>query len=285
MKVKTSHDGVAVANAAIEQAFAEPRFTQADDGARVAYYVYGNGPEVILMLHGFNSTAEHWSSLLASFPPDEYRVIAPDMRGCGHSDKPLSGYTFERLASDAMTVIRAEGLSNFTIVGHSTGGAIAQWCAAELGAQVKSLILIGPVPATGVPVNDAARGLFQRGAHDISGRANIWKLGWHGDMDTDLLEHFMAGSRTWSPEAFLGIFDVWTIGTNFPEKLPHITAPTLVIGGAHEPFLTPDFLTEQVVSKIRGARLVMAPDCAHFIHLQQAELTAGLIRGFVAAQH
>ncbi len=278
MKVKPSHDAV------IQQAFAAPRFTQANDGARIAYYVYGNGPEVILLLHGFNSTAEHWSSLLASLPPDEYRVIAPDMRGCGHSDKPHSGYTFERLAQDAMAVIQAEGLSGFTLVGHSTGGAIAQWCAAELGKRVKSLVLIGPVPATGVPVNDAARGLFQQGANDMQGRATIWKLGWYGDMDADLLEHFMSGSRTWSPEAFLGIFDVWTIGTHFPEKLPRISAPTLVIGGAHEPFLNPDFLKETVVSKIGGARLVMAPDCAHFIHLQQAELTAGLLRGFIAAQ-
>jgi pimeloyl-ACP methyl ester carboxylesterase len=279
MKVKTSH------NAAIQQAFSAPRFAQADDGARIAYYVYGNGPEVILLLHGFNSTAEHWSSLLASFPPDDYRVIAPDMRGCGHSDKPLAGYTFERLAQDAMTVIDAEGLTGFTLAGHSTGGAIAQWCASELGERVKSMVLIGPVPATGVPVNDAARGLFQQGAHDMQGRATIWKLGWYGDMDADLLDHFMAGSRTWSPEAFLGVFDVWTIGTHFPERLPRITAPTLVIGGAHEPFLTPAFLIEGVVSKIRGARLVMAPDCAHFIHLQQAELTAGLTRGFIAAQN
>lgn len=279
MKVKTGYD------AEIEHAFAAPRFAQADDGARIAYYTYGSGPEVVLLLHGFNSTAEHWSLLLASFPPDEYRVIAPDMRGCGHSDKPSAGYTFERLAQDAMTVIQTEGLTGFTLAGHSTGGAIAQWCAAELGDRVKSMVLIGPVPSTGVPVNDAARGLFQQGARDMQGRATIWKLGWYGDMDADLLEHFMAGSRTWSPEAFLGVFDVWTIGTHFPDKLPRITAPTLVIGGAHEPFLTPAFLTEGVVSKIRGARLVMAPDCAHFIHLQQAELTAGLTRGFIAAQH
>jgi len=278
MKTSTTHDTT------IQHAFAAPRFAQADDGARLAYYVYGNGPEVILLLHGFNSTAEHWSALLASFPPDEYRVIAPDLRGCGHSDKPLSGYTFERLAGDALAVIHAEGLTGFTLAGHSTGGAIAQWCAADLGERVKSMVLIGPVPATGVPVNDAARGLFQHGADNMDGRAAIWKLGWYGEIDAGLLEHFMAGSRTWSREAFLGIFDVWTIGTHFPEKLPHITAPTLVIGGAHEPFLTPAFLTETVVSKIRGAKLVMAPDCAHFIHLQQAELTAGLLRGFIAAQ-
>ncbi|MCS7061713.1 MAG: alpha/beta hydrolase, partial [Anaerolineae bacterium] len=245
----------------------------------------GNGPEAILLLHGFNSTAEHWSALLGGFPADAYRVVAPDMRGCGHSDKPSAGYTFERLAHDAMSVIQAEGLSGFTLVGHSTGGAIAQWCAAELGERVKSLVLIGPVPATGVPVNDAARGFFQQGADNLDARAAVWKLGWYGELDAELLEHYMAGSRTWSREAYLGVFDVWTIGTHFPEKLPHISAPTLVIGGAHEPFLNPDFLKETVVSKIGGAKLVMVPDCAHFIHLQQAALTAGLTRGFIAAQH
>lgn len=276
-------------SAMIEATFSEPRFTVSADGTRVAYYVFGEGPEVMLWQHGFNSDAEHWEYMLPFFPPDEYRIIAPDLRGCANSDKPAdeAAYAFDRLTQDAIAVIRAEALHDFTLLGHSTGGAIVQWLAAELGDAIKALALIGPVPATGVPVNDAARGLFLQGADGEGrepGRAQILKLGWYGDMPQDTLDALLPGSLTWSREAFIGVFNTWTTGINFPERLADITAPTIVIGGQHEPFLLKDFVMAAVVHPIRDARYVTVSDCAHFIHIQQPAVTAGIVRGFVAAQ-
>lgn len=274
--------------ASIEVAFSEPKFATAPDGTTIAYYIYGNGPELMFWQHGFNSDAEHWEYMLPFFPPDEYRIIVPDLRGCGRSAKPAdqSAYTFERLTGDALAVIEAEHLRGFTLVGHSTGGAIAQWLAAECGPAVKALALIGPVPATGVPVNDAARKLFLQGADEVTraqGRAQILRLGWYGEMPEATLDELLPGALTWSREAFIGVFDTWTGGIHFPERLAEITAPTIVIGGQHEPFLVKDFMMAAVVRPIRRARYVTVPDCAHFIHIQQAAVTAGVVRGFVAA--
>jgi len=273
----------------IEATFSEPKFAIGADGTRIAYYIYGHGPEVMFWQHGFNSDAEHWEYMLPYFPPDEYRIIAPDLRGCGRSDKPTDekAYSFDHLAHDALAVVRAEGLQSCTLVGHSTGGAIAQWLAAELGDAIKALVLIGPVPATGVPVNDAARALFLQGADDADktqGRAQILKLGWYGEMPADTLDALLPGALTWSREAFIGVFDTWTRGIHFPERLAHITAPTIVIGGQHEPFLKKDFMMATVVNLIRDARYVTVLDSAHFIHIQTAPVTAGIVRGFVAAQ-
>lgn len=273
----------------IKASLAEPRYAVSADGARIAYYLYGDGPEVMFWQHGFNSDAAHWEYMLSFFPADEYRIIAPDLRGCGNSDKPADegAYTFERLTQDALAVIRAEALRDFTVLGHSTGGAIAQWVASELGEAVKALVLIGPVPATGVPVNEAARNLFLQGADGdgkAQGRARILQLGWHGDMPQEVLDELLPGALTWSKEAFVGVFNTWTTGVNFPERLSRITAPTIVIGGQHEPFLVKDFMMAAVVNRIPNARYVTVLDCAHFIHIQQAAVTAGITRGFVAAQ-
>lgn len=281
MKVKRSEQ--------IEATFSEPRYAVGADGARIAYYAYGHGPEVMFWQHGFNSDAEHWEYMLSFFPPDEYRIIAPDMRGCANSDKPEDerAYTFDHLTQDALAVIRAEGLRSFTLLGHSTGGAIAQWLASELGDGIKALVLIGPVPATGVPVNEAARNLFLQGADGdgkAQGRARILQLGWYGDMPQETLDELLPGALTWSKAAFIGVFNTWTTGVNFPERLSRITAPTIVIGGQHEPFLVKDFMIAAVVNRIPNARYVGVSDCAHFIHIQQAAVTAGITRGFVAAQ-
>ncbi|MCS6848212.1 MAG: alpha/beta hydrolase [Anaerolineae bacterium] len=281
MKIKRSEQ--------VKATFGDPQYTVGGDGVRIAYYVYGDGPEVMFWQHGFNSDAAHWEYMLPFFPPDEYRIVAPDLRGCGNSDKPAdeSAYTFERLTQDALAVIRAEGLRDFTLLGHSTGGAIVQWLASELGNAIKALVLIGPVPATGVPVNEAARSLFLRGADGdgkAQGRAQILRLGWYGDMPQETLDELLPGALTWGKEAFIGVFNTWTTGVNFPERLSRITAPTIVIGGQHEPFLVKDFMMAAVVNPIPNARYVTVPDCAHFIHIQQAAVTAGIARGFVAAQ-
>ncbi|GIV83276.1 MAG: hypothetical protein KatS3mg052_0283 [Candidatus Roseilinea sp.] len=281
MKVKRS-GGIAAT-------FREPCYAIGADGVRIAYYVYGNGPEVMFWQHGFNSDAAHWERMLSFFPADEYRIVAPDLRGCGNSDKPADegAYTFDHLTQDALAVIRAEALRDFTVLGHSTGGAIAQWLASELGEAVKALVLIGPVPATGVPVNEAARNLFLQGADGdgkAQGRARILQLGWYGDMPQEVLDELLPGALTWSREAFVGVFNTWTTGVNFPERLARITAPTIVIGGQHEPFLVKDFMMAAVVNRIPNARYITVSDCAHFIHIQQAAVTAGIARGFVAAQ-
>ncbi len=272
----------------VETVFSETKFTTGADGTQIAYHVFGSGPEVMFWQHGFNSDAEHWRYMLEYFPADEYRIIAPDLRGCGQSGKPADerAYTFDHLTQDALAVIRAEGLKGFTLLGHSTGGAIAQWLASELGTDVKALGLIGPVPATGVPVNDAARALFLQGADGegkAQGRAQILKLGWYGEMPQDMLDALLPGALTWCKEGFVGVFNTWTGGIHFPERLAQITAPTIVIGGDHEPFLHKDFLMATVVNLIRNARYVTVLNSAHFIHIQNAAVTAGLVRGFVAA--
>lgn len=72
----------------IQASFNEPRYAESADGTRIAYYLYGDGPEVMFWQHGFNSDAAHWEYMLSFFPADEYRIVAPDLRGCGNSDKP-----------------------------------------------------------------------------------------------------------------------------------------------------------------------------------------------------
>ncbi|RMG64416.1 MAG: alpha/beta hydrolase, partial [Chloroflexi bacterium] len=43
--------------------FREPYYAIGADGVRIAYYVYGNGPEVMFWQHGFNSDAAHWERM------------------------------------------------------------------------------------------------------------------------------------------------------------------------------------------------------------------------------
>ena len=71
-----------------------------------------------------------WRAVAPALARD-FRVIAPDQRGFGGSDKPegVEAYRTDRIVEDLIALADALGLDRFTLVGHDWGGAVA-WLAA-----------------------------------------------------------------------------------------------------------------------------------------------------------
>ncbi|PGP92273.1 alpha/beta hydrolase, partial [Bacillus cereus] len=70
--------------------------------------------------------------------------------------KPMSGYTFNRLADDIRTIVGTLQINNFTLVGHSTGGSIAiRYMSRHNGFSVSKLILIDAAAPTGFTAETA----------------------------------------------------------------------------------------------------------------------------------
>jgi len=84
-----------------------------------------SGKKTILFIHGWPANQQMFEYQYNQLVPMGYRCIGIDTRGFGNSDKPLKGYDYDRLADDVFCVVKALGLHNFTLAGHSTGGAIA----------------------------------------------------------------------------------------------------------------------------------------------------------------
>lgn len=259
------------------------RYVTADDDARIAYRVDGTGPRTLVLQHGFHCSGRNFDWLLPFLPRSEWTIYRPDLRGGGLSDKPESGYTIERFARDLLALLEQENLHGVTLVGHSTGGAVAQWAASELaGQRLRSMILLGPVPATGVPIPPGAANTFHEGLDSYDKSATIWRMGMINRPSKELLDPLVADSETWDRSAYLHMFDAWT-NAHFPERLSAIDVPTLVVGAEGEPFLPEPFLRQAVVDQIRGARWAMVPNASHFMHIEQPGYVAGLISGFDAA--
>lgn len=255
----------------------------ADDGAQIGYRITGNGPRKLILQHGFHSTGRNFDLLLPYLPEDEWTIYRMDLRGGGLSDKPDTGYSIERFARDLLAVLEQEDLQDVALVGHSTGGAIAQWVASELrGSRLRSMILFGPVPATGVPIPPGAANTFREGLDGYEQSATIWRMGMLKRPEKELMDQLVADSETWSKAAYHQMFDAWT-QANFPERLSAIDVPTLVVGAQGEPFLPESFLRQAVVDQIKGARWAQVPNASHFMHIEQPAYVAGLISGFDAA--
>ncbi len=79
----------------------------------------GNGPPLVL-IHGFPQTWWEWRHMMPQLA-SRHTVVAVDLRGAGHSDKPQGGYDKASLAGDVHGVMTALGFDKYAVGGHDIG--------------------------------------------------------------------------------------------------------------------------------------------------------------------
>jgi non-heme chloroperoxidase len=103
-----------------------------------------DGGKTILFIHGWPANHNMFEYQFNQLPQKGYRCIGLDTRGFGKSDKPYSGYSYDRLADDVRGVVDTLKLRDFILCGHSMGGAIAiRYMARHSGNGVSKLALFG----------------------------------------------------------------------------------------------------------------------------------------------
>lgn len=90
----------------------------------------GDGPTVLL-LHGFPESWRCWKPVMERLAARGHRVVAPDMRGYGDSQKPRGAraYRWDHLTGDILGLVDALGQEQVHLVGHDWG-AIVAWMTA-----------------------------------------------------------------------------------------------------------------------------------------------------------
>ena len=110
----------------------------------------GTGPPVLL-LHGHPQTHIVWRKVAPRLVDAGYRVIAPDLRGYGDSDKPKSDpshlpYSKRVMANDQIALMKHLGHETFSVVGHDRGGRVAHRLALDFPDAVTRLVVLDIAP-------------------------------------------------------------------------------------------------------------------------------------------
>jgi pimeloyl-ACP methyl ester carboxylesterase len=107
------------------------------------HYLEYNGPgETLICLHGLTANAHAFDGLVAEGLSDDYRLVAPDLRGRGLSDHPSSGYSMEEHAQDILGLLDHLKIDKATLMGHSFGGLLSFYLAANYPARVSKLVIL-----------------------------------------------------------------------------------------------------------------------------------------------
>jgi haloacetate dehalogenase len=120
------------------------RHTICANGIPQYYMEAGEGAPVVL-LHGFPETSYAWRHQIPELAR-KYRVIAPDLRGYGETDKPATGYDKGNMANDLRELMRSLEISKIALVGHDRGARVATRFAKDHPEALDRLVVMDNVP-------------------------------------------------------------------------------------------------------------------------------------------
>ena len=111
------------------------------NGIRFHIAEAGSGP-LIVLLHGFGQYWRSWRYQIPGLARAGFRVVAPDLRGYGDTDKTPRGYDAFTLADDVAGLVRSLGERDAVLVGHGYGGVTAFNTAVMKPDQVRGVVAI-----------------------------------------------------------------------------------------------------------------------------------------------
>jgi pimeloyl-ACP methyl ester carboxylesterase len=112
-------------------------------GVRLHFLRSGPRGAPLVLLHGLSANAQCFAGLMRAGLDERHDVIRVDLRGRGQSDQPDGPrYSMQEHAEDVLAVMDAAGLDDAVIVGHSFGGLVTMWLAANHPARVRRQVLI-----------------------------------------------------------------------------------------------------------------------------------------------
>lgn len=129
----------------------EKQFLQLKNGEKLAYLKAGNGPKVVLMIHGNYASSYQYLPLLEKLDPN-YTAYAIDLRGYGDSTYYRHINSLKDFAEDISYFIRQLEIEKFYLIGIALGGGVSLQISANLNDKVEKLILISSTTYQGYPL-------------------------------------------------------------------------------------------------------------------------------------
>lgn len=265
------------------------------DGIGIEFDVHGDDTGTpLVLLHGFPDSARLWRHQVPGLVAAGFRVITPDLRGFGRSDRPseVAGASLLAAAGDVTAVLDAVGVDRAHVVGHDFGAALAWVVATFIPERVERLVAmsVGHPGAFDLMDPDQARAswymlLFQHeGIAEQWLTANDWSnfRAWSNHPDADAVID-AAGT----PEALTSMLNWYRANVppsswvGEPPQLPPIEAPTMGVWSS-EDFALGEGQMQRSAAHVAGPwRYERVEGAGHWMQLDAPERVTELLVDFL----
>lgn len=265
----------------------------------------GKGP-LLVLLHGFPEMAESWRRQISHFSQKGYKVVAPNLRGYGNTDRPAVGYDIDTLADDVAGIFEHYGEKSGVLAGHDWGGVIAWHAALRHPDRIRALVIMN-APHMGRYLKLLGKGSFQwlkswyvysfqipRFPEWVMGRKHASVVGWLIDKtavnkaaftkeDIDRYRGNMADpGALWAGLAYYRqLFRRLPFVAKF-QSSNTIQAPTLVVWGMRDVYLVPELTQGLDAFCQTPPKVVLLPEFGHWVQQEAPEQVNQAMEDFLA---
>ena len=261
------------------------------DGLDFAVRDHGEGPAVLLV-HGFPDDGAVWREQVPALVAAGYRVIVPDLRGCGDTDTPprVRDYRIDRLVADLVDLLDALGIAHADVVGHDWGAVLGWVLAARHPQRVRRYVAL----SVGHPVAYARAGLEQkrkgwytlfflwRGVAERVLRARNWALFRKVVAQPQETARWIARlSRPGRLTAGLNYYRA-NLGSILFGSLPPVRVPVLGVWSSRDCFLSEDQMTGSARHMEAPWRYARLDGVGHWMTCEAPQQVNALLLEFLA---
>ncbi|MCB2108234.1 MAG: alpha/beta fold hydrolase [Rhodobacteraceae bacterium] len=242
----------------------------------------------VLLVSGLGGRLAFWRPVVPAFAKN-FRIVLHDHRGTGDSTKSKIDYSVRQMADDVLALMDAKKIEKAHLVGHSTGGAIAQRLALDHPDRVDKIVL---------SASWAGPDAYFKALFDLRLKI-LTDIGPAAYLSDGILRAFPPAWLQAHPElitateaerlaAFPGIeIEASRIAAvqrhDLRERISMISRKTLVICAADDA-ITPLPMSQELAAKIPGAMLAVLPMGGHFMPHVDPERYARLVLAFLTGQ-
>ncbi len=266
------------------------------------HFLTGGEGEALFLLHGWPGFWKDWEKVIPYLVTD-FRLVVPDLRGFGLSDKPRPPelYTLDHYSADIGSLLDELGLETAYLAGFDVGSTVASYFASRNRGRVSGLVLMNPsYPGLGKKRLEpayAAENWYQ--LFHLTGLAealvgysretvkiylshfyNRWSFRKTAFSEQDVEEyvdtyfkHGLWGGFNWYRARFKTRYSDWL--------KDRLDVKTLIIWSDKDPIFPLEW-SRGVEEFFPNSSLVYIKDCGHFIPREAPEESADLIKHFLS---
>jgi N-formylmaleamate deformylase len=242
------------------------------NGIELSVAEYGKSGPPLVLLHGIGSRFVSWWPVLGALA-DHFRLVIPDLRGHGDSDKPGTGYLFEDYADDLNGLLAAYRIDRPFIIGHSLGALTALTWACDNPTKAAKVVLEDPPTTSGHGDTEMLEGWLALSSGTIEEAVAMYRERFPEWTEEERYRRAISITST-APGVFQDLIDLIDAGgyTDLIEPAKEIQTPILIVHGEleHGSSTKPEIVA-QFEAANRNFQSVVIPGGGHSLHRENTE--------------
>lgn len=249
----------------------------------LGHIIVGRGSEPVIIMHEWLGDHSNYDLVLPYLNQKDFKWIFVDLRGYGLSKNIIGSYTCREAANDIVNLSNHLDLNSVHLVGHSMSAMVAQRIAVDKSALIKSLVLVTPVPASGVKLTPEEEEKIEKGIIDdtVTMEAIDARTG-NRYNSTWLKAKLSLARRASTVEARAGYLEMF-LHTDFGQDMVGLEIPVRVIVGEYDiPVFQKEHIQRLFSCWYANLQIRKCRESGHYPMLECPVFFASMLENFIS---